>query len=79
MDQVGVQKVFGKLDIFDGADDKWGDWSMVMRAYAGAVNAQMLAGMGKLSWLGHPLIKMVGQARSRLQTVHHNKKLSEVL
>ena len=37
--------VHGKPDNFDGTEAAWPGWSIVMRAYAGAISMDMLKGM----------------------------------
>ena len=35
-------RLLGKPKTFKGRDEDWRDWSMVMRAYAGAIDSRML-------------------------------------
>ena len=38
-------RMLGRPDTFDGSESKWGDWSMVMKAYAALCNASLVSAM----------------------------------
>ena len=38
-------KLLGRPDIFDGKEEKWPDWSMVFRAYAGILGEHITPGL----------------------------------